>query len=59
MPLKLLYQLHLIESAWYSRLKKIAGAGNLAVGDLHAVIRVGRNDSCSIWVIGYREDEKI
>jgi hypothetical protein len=33
MPLKFLCQVHLMASAWYSRLKKIAGAGNLAAGD--------------------------
>jgi hypothetical protein len=59
MPLKLLCHVHLMESAWYSRLKKIAGGGNLATGDLRAVIWVGRSDSCLIWVRCYREDEKI
>jgi hypothetical protein len=59
MPLKLLCQVHLMESAWYSRLKKITSAWNLAAGDLRAVIWVGRSDSCSIRVTCYHEDENI
>jgi hypothetical protein len=59
MPLKLLCQVHLMESAWYNRLKKIAGAGNLAAGDLRMVFRVGHYDSCSIWVTCYHEYEKV
>jgi hypothetical protein len=48
-----------MSSVRYSKLKKIAGVGNLAASDLRAMIRAGHRDSCSVQVGYYRGGEKI
>jgi hypothetical protein len=57
--LKLLCQAHWMNSAWYSKLKKIEGAGNLAAGDLHTRICASRYGSCLAQEWYYRGSEKI